>query len=67
MVLVKHLLGYPGSLIGEANTGVTQASGDTGGELQDLLRFLRTDGEPGALLVRRSGDLMGEIIPPFFT
>lgn len=46
-------------MIGEANTGVTQASGDKGGELQDLLRFLRTDGEPGALLVRRSGDLMG--------
>lgn len=50
---------YPGSLIGEANTGVTQASGDTGGELQDLLRFRRTEGEPGALVVRRSGDLMG--------
>lgn len=57
----------PCSLIGEANTGVTLASGDTGGELQDLLRFRRTEGEPGALLVRRSGDLMGEIIPPFFT
>lgn len=38
---------------------MTQASGDTGGELQDLLRFRRTEGEPGALLVRRSGDLMG--------
>lgn len=46
-------------LAGEANTGVTLASGDTGGELQDLLRFRRTEGEPGALLVRRSGDLMG--------
>lgn len=46
-------------MIGEANTGVTLASGDTGGELQDLFRFRRTEGEPGALLVRRSGDLMG--------
>lgn len=45
--------------MGEANTGVTLARGDTGGEVQDLLRSLRTAGDPGALLVRRSGDLIG--------